>query len=354
MANTSLLFAASFVALLGSVESAWADPLWFDPEGTLHVEHEGNVITVAKSGFINANGTAVDCSEGIVDQNVGDLSVECVGSGVIKIRDTAGNRLKIVGDLAQLEMSDGQELSITRGGRHSASTISTSEVTVTNEVGAGTASVASGLAGLAQRLGGAGTRIRSGSKEVVLGAGGGLNVQKGGKEVRIGGDGSIFASKPEKTAVISPGWREVRSQRVETADSVTIIKELAGRRTETGIELDISDQVLFDFNSAAIKPKAAAVLAKVAQLIRNESKGRVLIDGHTDSIGSDEYNLKLSAQRAEAVKEWLRDGEQIPEEIMTAKGRGESSPVAPNTASDGSDHPEGRAKNRRVTVVIEN
>lgn len=353
MARTCTIAALSLLSVVIAAPSAYADPLWFDELGTLHVDHDGNVITVTESGSVNANGTAVDCSHGIVKQSAGGLSVNCVGSGVIKIKDSLGNRVKLVGNVAQLEMADGREISVTRGA--SAAVAEEADVAVrSNNVAGGVATLGGRLTNMAQRLGGTGTRVQSGSKEVVIGSGGGLQAQSGGKQVTIGADGSLFGSKPGKSVAISPGWREVKSERTETTDSVTIIKQLAGRRTDSGIELDISDQVLFDFNSAAIKPKAAVVLAKVAQLIRNESKGRVSIEGHTDSVGGDDYNLRLSQQRANAVSEWLRDAEQIPADIIAATGKGELEPVAPNTLRDGSDSPEGRAKNRRVTIVIEN
>ena len=89
-------------------------------------------------------------------------------------------------------------------------------------------------------------------------------------------------------------------------------------------------------------------------MLDNQAKSRrVSVEGHTDSIGSDAYNQKLSERRAENVAGTLeKDG--VSAQRVTVKGYGKRYPVAPNTTPDGADNPAGRAKNRRVEVVIEN
>ena len=77
------------------------------------------------------------------------------------------------------------------------------------------------------------------------------------------------------------------------------------------------------------------------------------VEGHTDSIGSDAYNQKLSERRAENVASALESG-GVSAEKVTAKGYGKRYPVAPNSNPDGTDNAAGRAKNRRVEVVIQN
>ncbi|RMG83714.1 MAG: OmpA family protein, partial [Bacteroidetes bacterium] len=77
----------------------------------------------------------------------------------------------------------------------------------------------------------------------------------------------------------------------------------------------------------------------------------VEISSHTDSKGDDEYNMKLSQRRAESVVNYLiKKG--IEKERLHAKGYGETKPIAPNVNPDGSDNPEGRAKNRRTEFKI--
>ncbi len=77
---------------------------------------------------------------------------------------------------------------------------------------------------------------------------------------------------------------------------------------------------------------------------------KVLIVGHTDSKGSDDYNDKLSKRRAASVKSWLSKNGVTSS--MVTEGKGERFPVAPNQTAQGADNPEGRQKNRRVEFVI--
>ena len=76
------------------------------------------------------------------------------------------------------------------------------------------------------------------------------------------------------------------------------------------------------------------------------------IEGHTDSIGTDAYNQKLSEARARTVRDWLAKRNVIPASTPI-RGFGKSMPIAPNTTADGKDDPEGRQRNRRVEVVFE-
>lgn len=75
------------------------------------------------------------------------------------------------------------------------------------------------------------------------------------------------------------------------------------------------------------------------------------IVGHTDSRGEDDYNRKLSEDRAESVLDALVDA-GVKQDRLTAEGKGSTEPVAKNKNSDGSDNPEGRQKNRRVEVTV--
>ncbi len=126
---------------------------------------------------------------------------------------------------------------------------------------------------------------------------------------------------------------------------------LTQNETEKGVELNMSSDVLFDFDQTTLKPEAAAVLQQVAAIINERGNGAaIIITGHTDSKGSDEYNIRLSLARSQAVKDaLLQYGVRAN---MQVHGGGESAPVAPNEHPDGSDNPEGRAQNRRVEVLI--
>jgi len=105
----------------------------------------------------------------------------------------------------------------------------------------------------------------------------------------------------------------------------------------------------FAFDSAELRPEAEAKLDEVVITMQENPQLALRIEGHTDSKGSDAYNMRLSRERAQSVKQYLVDN-GVAAERLTAKGYGESQPVAPNTEPDGSDNPEGRAENRRVEI----
>lgn len=129
---------------------------------------------------------------------------------------------------------------------------------------------------------------------------------------------------------------------------VVIIEE-----TPRATRLTVRNDVLFDFDKADLRPEAAEALGRVAEIIRQRQPRSVRIVGHTDSIGSDEYNQTLSERRARSVEQWLagNGGGGLPP--LQAVGRGEQDPIAPNTQPDGRDNPEGRQQNRRVEVLLE-
>lgn len=124
------------------------------------------------------------------------------------------------------------------------------------------------------------------------------------------------------------------------------------RQTDEELIVDLSTDILFDFDSSTIKPDAVPSLIRLARLIRESKSGRIQLNGFTDSIGSYEYNLGLSARRAASVKQWLVTKGGVDARRLQTKGFGENQPIAPNTNDDGSDNPLGRQKNRRVEIRI--
>jgi len=105
--------------------------------------------------------------------------------------------------------------------------------------------------------------------------------------------------------------------------------------------------LFFVFGKATIAPKSYPALDELATIMQEDPTLLLDIEGHTDDVGSDESNLKLSQQRADAAKQYLvKKG--ISEERMTTIGYGESKPIAPNTTA------EGRSKNRRIVLTIRN
>jgi outer membrane protein OmpA-like peptidoglycan-associated protein len=166
---------------------------------------------------------------------------------------------------------------------------------------------------------------------------------------------------------------EVHDLTFQTIDLVFTVEDLAGAaakigggpakltaapeqlqvtETETEIRIELSGDVLFDFDKADIRPEAEPVLNRVAEVLVQHPDAAVTIAGHTDAKGSDSYNLKLSQRRAASVKDWLVANGGVDGDNMRTRGFGESRPVARNANPDGSDNPEGRQKNRRVEISV--
>lgn len=130
------------------------------------------------------------------------------------------------------------------------------------------------------------------------------------------------------------------------------VEDFTVKQSEVETRLELNADVLFEFDKADLLPRAEEVLKKAAAYLRDDAKGAVRIEGHTDSKGDDAYNLRLSVQRAEAVKRWFAQNAGVDPGRMSTRGFGEKNPVAPNSRADGTDDPEGRQKNRRVEIVI--
>ncbi|HOJ51881.1 MAG TPA: OmpA family protein [Syntrophales bacterium] len=105
--------------------------------------------------------------------------------------------------------------------------------------------------------------------------------------------------------------------------------------------------ILFDFDKAVVKAKFHNELKKFAAVLLRNPSLHVVIEGHTDNVGTAEYNLKLSLRRAESVVKYLVEKFGVPASQLTAKGYGLSRPIASNKTK------EGRAKNRRVMAVVD-
>jgi outer membrane protein OmpA-like peptidoglycan-associated protein len=119
---------------------------------------------------------------------------------------------------------------------------------------------------------------------------------------------------------------------------------LETRESQRGLIVNISD-VLFDFNKYTLKPGAREKLAKVSGILLAYPGLKIQVEGHTDAIGSDEYNQKLSQQRADGVREYLVS-QGVPAATIAAIGLGKGDPVATN------DTAAGRQQNRRVEMVV--
>ena len=125
----------------------------------------------------------------------------------------------------------------------------------------------------------------------------------------------------------------------------TLVTEITNlRETSRGIVISLSD-ILFDVNKATLKPGAQSNIGRIAAVLKQYPDKQIAVEGHTDATGADDYNQKLSEDRAAAVRAALVQGGVDPGSI-TSKGLGETTPVATN------DTPAGRQQNRRVEVVV--
>jgi outer membrane protein OmpA-like peptidoglycan-associated protein len=135
---------------------------------------------------------------------------------------------------------------------------------------------------------------------------------------------------------------QLAQQRAQSLENE--LRDLRANRTERGLVLTLGD-VLFDTGKATLKPGAYATLDRVAKVLHDHAGRKVVIEGHTDSTGSEESNHVLSQQRAQAVQTALMDRGVSGGQIATV-GKGEAMPVASN------DNAAGRQQNRRVELIF--
>lgn len=134
------------------------------------------------------------------------------------------------------------------------------------------------------------------------------------------------------------------------------IRQISEERDAKGMEVErlrqdllrvsVSSEASFAFDRAEIKPEFKPVLNKVAGVLRGDPNVRISIIGFTDSVGSEEYNLRLSMRRAQATADYLIS-QGVSQSQIVAKGLGEAEPRASN------DTEAGRAQNRRVEIYLQ-
>jgi outer membrane protein OmpA-like peptidoglycan-associated protein len=182
-------------------------------------------------------------------------------------------------------------------------------------LGAGTGAAVG--AGLGQLIGGD-------TEATLIGAG--LGAALGGTA------GGFFANYMEK-------------QEQAMRQNLASVEDASVRRDAQTLAVTFKSDLLFDFDSAAVKPGGFDELQRVAEVLNAYPQTTIQIAGHTDSSGSEQYNQILSERRAEAVKNILVNYQVVPQRISTI-GFGESQPVASN------DTAAGRQMNRRVNITI--
>lgn len=145
--------------------------------------------------------------------------------------------------------------------------------------------------------------------------------------------------------------RETQNARTETAVAQTQLAgarqelmDLQAKQTNRGLVMTLSD-VLFDTGRATLKPGADRDMDRLAQALKDNGNTKVIVEGHTDSVGGDDYNQELSERRADSVANALQM-RGVPADRYQVKGLGKAFPVASN------DTQAGRQQNRRVEIIF--
>ncbi|MCL2830333.1 MAG: OmpA family protein [Betaproteobacteria bacterium] len=130
-----------------------------------------------------------------------------------------------------------------------------------------------------------------------------------------------------------------------TPEQISKLKSSGFSETDEGWALNLDARLLFDTSSAALNQREQDSLKKIANTLISIGIADIIIEGHTDSTGSEQYNRELSRKRAEMVADYLAsDG--MSREHMQIEAKGSSSPIASNTTR------EGRTENRRTVIII--
>ena len=153
---------------------------------------------------------------------------------------------------------------------------------------------------------------------------------------------AVLLQARERESERSADQASASAQRVDSLEAQ--LADLKVQKTERGLVLTLGD-VLFDTGQATLKSGAYGTLDRLATALRDKSGRKVLIEGHTDNVGSDESNQGLSERRAQSVQSALMQRDVARSQI-TAMGKGENFPIASNDSADG------RQSNRRVELIF--
>jgi outer membrane protein OmpA-like peptidoglycan-associated protein len=135
-----------------------------------------------------------------------------------------------------------------------------------------------------------------------------------------------------------------QAAQAQLASAQQQLADLQAKKTDRGMVVTLGD-VLFDTGQSTLKPGADLVIGRLAAFLNANPQTKIMIEGHTDSRGSDEYNEALSERRAQAVANAL-SVHGVSQDSVRTMGRGKAYPVASN------DTPEGRQQNRRVEIIF--
>lgn len=162
----------------------------------------------------------------------------------------------------------------------------------------------------------------------------------------------IEKGKAERQAVLLEAREREANRRAEDARMAAQradqlqqeLADLKAKKTDRGVVVTLGD-VLFDTGKATLKPGAYRTIDRLAEVLKESPERKVLIEGHTDSVGSEAFNQELSERRAASVQAALFERGVLASQISTV-GRGETTPVASN------ENAGGRQQNRRVEIIF--
>ncbi|CTP92312.1 outer membrane protein/peptidoglycan-associated (lipo)protein [Xanthomonas translucens pv. poae] len=295
------------------------DGLLVNDAGITGVDAQGNLLRNGEDGLfkINADGSGTANFEG------GLVQLNADGSGTINgtVGDGEDAIVRVQADGSG--SYNGPACLITLDGR-----------------GAGTWN---GGSGLIQNNGdGSGTwNGREGLLTIDADGSGTWNGQQG--LIRNNGDGTGMIGTPGRKVAMAP------LPKVPPAGRFPPLRKFAPPGAPCGYLITLNDRILFDFDKSQIRADAAKVLDTLATALGSVQARDLEVGGHTDSKGGDDYNQALSERRAAAVLEALRARGLALK--ASAKGYGESRPLAPNQLR-GQDNPAGRQLNRRVEIFV--
>ncbi|CTP89048.1 hypothetical protein A6R71_07960 [Xanthomonas translucens pv. arrhenatheri] len=295
------------------------DGLLVNDAGITGVDAQGNLLRNGEDGLfkINADGSGTANFEG------GLVQVNADGSGTIN--GTVG---------------DGEDAIVRVQADGSGSYNGPAGLITLDGRGAGTWN---GGSGLIQNNGdGSGTwNGREGLLTINADGSGTWNGQQG--LIRNNGDGTGMIGTPGRKVAMAP------LPKVPPAGRFPPLRKFAPPGAPCGYLITLNDRILFDFDKSQIRADAAKVLDTLATALGSVQARDLEVGGHTDSKGGDDYNQALSERRAAAVLEALRARGLALK--ASAKGYGESRPLAPNQLR-GQDNPAGRQLNRRVEIFV--
>lgn len=155
------------------------------------------------------------------------------------------------------------------------------------------------------------------------------------------------ARAEQETAEAKKRLAQVQAQKERQLDRLerTLGKIAETRRTALGMVMNLGDSIEFDFDKAKLRPENKEILSRIAGVLLTAEDVGIQVYGHTDDVGSVEYNQKLSERRAEAVRQYLIEAGVDPN-IIQSKGFGKSAPLV-----EGTD-PASRQRNRRVEIAV--